>query len=41
MDGAELDDELRRIWDAPTETERKALVDFSKMIRGLRGKTEE
>lgn len=40
MDGAGVDDRLREIWNDSTEAERKAIVDFSEMIRGLRGKTE-
>lgn len=40
MDGAGVDDELRRIWDDSTEAERKAIVSFYETIRGLRGKTE-
>lgn len=39
-DGAGVDDRLREIWNDSTEAERKAIVDFSEMIRGLRGKTE-
>lgn len=40
MDGAGVDDRLREIWNDSTESERKAIVDFSEMIRGLRGKKE-
>lgn len=38
--GRGVDDRLREIWNESTEAERKAIVDFSEMIRGLRGKTE-
>ena len=40
MDGAGVDDRLRKIWDDCTEAERKAIVSFYETIRGLRGKTE-
>jgi len=40
MDGAGVDDKLRKIWDDCTEAERKAIVSFYETIRGLRGKTE-
>ena len=40
MDGAGVDDELRRIWNAASDDERGLILDMARMVRG-RGRKGE
>lgn len=40
MDGAGVDDELRRIWDAASDDERGLILDMARMVRDRGRKSE-